>query len=395
MAVPVSALLTPSIEINDPKTPTAVDRTELALSYSVRLPSVDDSLRVEVLVDGVKVAADEARLVDSGGTRAGILHLRIPRRDSTVAAIAYNQNGAGEPAILRVQWRGPGTEPKLNLYVLAIGISDYKDKAFRLRFSAKDAADFVAVAKAQAGGLYEKVDSMELRDSVATRAAILDGLDWINSVVRNTNDVAMIFLSGYGITTPDQRYRFLPYDYDSDRIAGTTISDNELQDSMTRIGGKKVFFLDTSFSGAVLGGRTTSTQPTVDISGVPANGRTPPTRPIVESSGVVQSGRTQIEQADVDRFANELKAAENGIVVFVSSTGKELSRETVANGAFSLAVIEGLRGAAARPQSPVVTVSDLQGYVSRRVRELTDGNQRPMLAMPKTVSDYPISARLR
>ena len=41
--------------------------------------------------------------------------------------------------------------------MLAIGISDYDDKNVKLRFAAKDAADFVALAKAQEGGLYEKV----------------------------------------------------------------------------------------------------------------------------------------------------------------------------------------------------------------------------------------------
>ena len=53
---------------------------------------------------------------------------------------------------------------------------------------------------------------------------MLDELDWIKRAVTNTNDVALIFLSGHGITTPDQQYRFLPYDYDPDRIERTTIS---------------------------------------------------------------------------------------------------------------------------------------------------------------------------
>ena len=84
-------------------------------------------------------------------------------------------------------------------------------------------------------------------------------------------------------------------------------------------------------------------------------------------------------------------------MVFTSSTGNELSRELddKKNGAFTLAVVEGLRGAAARPQVPVIMISDLQGYVSRRVRDLTNGNQKPMMAMPKTVEDYPISMRLQ
>jgi WD40 repeat protein len=363
-AVPVSSLLTPVIEIDDPKDPAREDRTDVQLGYSVRLPSPSDTLRVETQVDGVKIAADDHRLVDKGDARAGILHIKIPRRDSKVSVIAYNDHGASVPASVHVQWTGAGTEPKLTLYVLAIGVSNYKDPKVDLHFAAKDANDFVALAKAQAGGLYDKVifspGHESLRDADATRDAILDGLDWIIHAVTDTNDVAMVFLAGHGMKTPDQHYRFLPFDYDDNHKERTTISDSELKDYLTKIGGKKIFFFDTCYAGAVMGTRGTDVQP------------------------------------DVDKFANELKAAENGIVVFTSSSGNELSQEKDEwnNGAFTKALVEGLHGAAARPQVPVVMISDLQGYVSRRVKELTSGNQRPMMAMPKTVEDFPIAQRL-
>lgn len=107
-------------------------------------------------------------------------------------------------------------------------------------------------------------------------------------------------------------------------------------------------------------------------------------------------GKGPDTRPNVDKFANELKAAENGIVVFTSSTGNELSQEKDEwnNGAFTKALVEGMRGAAARSEVPVIMISDLQGYVSRRVKELTSGNQRPMMAMPKTVEDFPIAQRL-
>ena len=364
-AAPVSSLLTPVVHIHDPKDPALKDRTDLQLTYSVQLPSADDTLRVEALIDGVKVAAEERRLVDKGDTRAGILYLAIPRRNSIVSVIAYNDNGASVPASVHVQWTGAATEPKLTLYVLAIGIGKYKDKTVRpLSFGAKDADDFVNLAKAQAGGLYEKVipypEHESLRDEDATRDAILYGLEWIMGAVTNTNDVAMVFLSGHGITTPDQHYRFLPYDYDAKRPISTTVSDPALQDYLTKVGGKKIFFFDTCYSGNVLGGKAMDSLP------------------------------------NVDKFANELKASENGIIVFASSTGNQLSleREEWNNGAFTKAIVEGMRGAAARPDLPAISISDLQGYVSRRVRELTDGKQSPVMAMPKTVEDYWIARRL-
>jgi hypothetical protein len=99
-------------------------------------------------------------------------------------------------------------------------------------------------------------------------------------------------------------------------------------------------------------------------------------------------------QPDIDKFANELRAAENGVVVFASSTGNQLSQEDDMgkNGAFTEAVVEGLVGRAARPQAHAISISDLHGYVSRRVHDITKGIQSPTLAIPKTVEDFWIAA---
>jgi hypothetical protein len=53
-----------------------------------------------------------------------------------------------------------------------------------------------------------------------------------------------------------------------------------------------------------------------------------------------------------------------------------------------------MRGAAARPGLAAISITDLKGYVSRRVKELTGGNQSPVMTMPKTVEDYWIAERL-
>jgi hypothetical protein len=66
----------------------------------VRSPSADDSLRVEARIDGVRFPADDDRLVDKGDSRAGSLHLVIPRRNATLSVIAYNGHGASVPALV-------------------------------------------------------------------------------------------------------------------------------------------------------------------------------------------------------------------------------------------------------------------------------------------------------
>jgi uncharacterized caspase-like protein len=192
-----------------------------------------------------------------------------------------------------------------------------------------------------------------------THDAVLDGLDWIRNEPTN-KDVAMVFISGHGAVTPDQVYRFLPYDYDSTKIERTTVRSLEFQDFLSKIGGKVLVFLDTCYSGDVFHGGKAS------------------------------------RDASLDKFANELATAENGIVVFTSSTGNQLSWEDPkwGNGAFTLALVEGLGGKADTRSTGVVRVSGLEEYVYDRVKDLTHGQQKPMVAKPKMVENFPIVAVL-
>ena len=130
------------------------------------------------------------------------------------------------------------------------------------------------------------------------------------------------------------------------------------QDFLSKVGGKVLVFLDTCYSGDVLRG-----------------------------------GRAPL-QASLDKFANELAAAENGAVVFASSTGNQFSWEDPVwgNGAFTKALVEGLEGKADTRKTGVVRIAALEDYVYDRVKDLTEGKQKPMVAKPKMVENFAIVA---
>jgi uncharacterized caspase-like protein len=88
----------------------------------------------------------------------------------------------------------------------------------------------------------------------------------------------------------------------------------------------------------------------------------------------------------VIRFANDLAKAENGLVTFASTQGTE--RAEWGHGAFSLALIEGLSGKADLLHKGAITVSALDYYIAERVKELTNGGQRPVMSRPSTVPDF-------
>jgi uncharacterized caspase-like protein len=98
---------------------------------------------------------------------------------------------------------------------------------------------------------------------------------------------------------------------------------------------------------------------------------------------------------DIVGVVNELSSAENGAVVFAASTGNQYSLENAAwnNGAFTLAVVEGIGGRADYTGKGRITINMLDLYISERVKELTKGQQTPTTAKPNTVPDFPIALK--
>ena len=106
------------------------------------------------------------------------------------------------------------------------------------------------------------------------------------------------------------------------------------------------------------------------------------------------AGRRDLPR-DLSGVVNELASTENGVVVFSSSTGRQFSYEDPAwrNGAFTLALVEGLNGAAAAPDGNRITHKMLDYYVSDRVKRLTDGRQTPVTQAPGGVPDFPVALK--
>jgi uncharacterized caspase-like protein len=92
---------------------------------------------------------------------------------------------------------------------------------------------------------------------------------------------------------------------------------------------------------------------------------------------------------------NDLSSAENGVVIFASSTGEQVSCENPAwaNGAFTEALVDGFRGEAALTNRDYITVGMLNVFVSERVQDLTGGEQTPTSAIPHLISDFHLALR--
>ncbi|HEY2092961.1 MAG TPA: caspase family protein [Thermoanaerobaculia bacterium] len=351
----IARLAPPVVEIMSPDDGMNVTSRDIALFYDIRVPSGEPLTSVRVLVNGRPVPAKTAG--DSRNALEGELTISIPPEDVEVTLIAANRFSASDPATRRFYWAGPkvAEATKSALYVLAIGVGRFADAdaAPALNFAGRDAQAFTAVLRPQKGLLYATIEAKTLSDRQATREAVQQAFDWLRAKPLNASDTVIVFIAGHGATTGGQYY-FLPYDADARNLAATAISGSAIEEAIGAVPARAMLFLDTCHAGTVFGGRLAG---------------------------------------DLNGAINRFSSPEQGIVVFAASTGTQSSQENEVwgNGAFTKAVVEGLRGRAGRGEGQEITVAALESYVSQRVRQLTGGQQTPTTAKPRTVPDYPIA----
>ena len=355
----VAQLLPPVVSITGPQDGAKVSDNIVTIRYTIRSPEDAPATSVRVLVDGRPVATERGVKVVPKDSAEQRVTVAIPERDCEVSVIAENRHSTSVPATVRLTWAGKKQEeftvqPKL--YVLAVGVSAYRDKGLTLKYAAKDARDFAAAVEKQKGGMYRDVVTKILADETATKEDIMDGLDWLQKEV-TARDIGIIFIAGHGVNDPTGNYFYLPQNADTEKLKRTGVAFNDIKSTLASLAGKAVLFVDTCHSGNVMGTRR----------------------------GV----------ADINAVVNELASSENGAVVFASSTGKQYSLEDDkwGNGAFTKALVEGLSGKADYSGKGKITINMLDLYLSERVKELTKGQQTPTTTKPQTIQDFPLAVK--
>lgn len=351
--------LPPVVTILDPADGTEVATPSVKVRVNVRSPSGKPVTRVWARVDGrliesripVLVSADSTQAQDPSQNFERSLEVPLPPRDCIVEVMAEVAGQISTPAQVTLKGKVPAAPVPQRLLALVVGISEYAKAEYKLNFADDDARAFATLLREKKGKPFDAVEVRELVDQEATREALLRGLQWLSESV-GFEDTAVVFVAGHAINTSE--YFFLPYDADTARPLVTLLSQDQLQEILTRLRGRVLLFLDTCRAGSVFGG----------------------------------SEDERRRRADVTALLNSLKYGQ-GLVVFSAAQGRELSQESSAwgHGAFTKALLEALQGAADAKGDPdgEITITELEGYLTKRVRELTDGAQTPIQTRPSGV----------
>jgi WD40 repeat protein len=328
------------------------------VDVEVKVHSLTDP-RQQVLtarLDGrpVNVVLKHVRTLAGGETLAE-LSIELVSAGGRLQIAAQGPNGVSMPLEFDVRSSAAALRerPRPSLYVAAVGISRYANPVINLQQAAKDARDFARSLERQQGAFYEAVHTRVLTDEGATRAAVLDALNWLRTQP-GPNDIAVLFFAGHGVVDAADTYYFLPYDMRESQLQRSAVSETQLRNALAAVKGRTLFFVDTCYASRAIG---------------------------------------KMDRRDTVRLANGLSQSEMGVIVFSGSAPRQESLESAAwgNGAFTKALLDGLGGLADGRRVGFVTHVGLDGYVARSVRALTAGRQTPVTVMPQGIADYPIA----
>ena len=351
----------PIVIITSPNQGSSFNTGTVTLHYLLKTPDRSPVTTVRALIDGRPM--EGARGLNVVAASDKNVELNLPARDCTVSLIAENENGSSEEASIKLLWKGAAAQDELvnkpNLYVLAVGVSAYQKPEYQLSYAAKDARDLATLLN-QGSPLYQSVQIKVLTDADASRDNILKGLTWMEKKT-SSKDIAVILFSGHGINDANGNYYYLPVEADVNLLPNTCLPFSDIRRTVSDINGKVLFFIDTCHSGNLMASR-----------------------------------RAGSVERDIVGIINELASAENGAIVFASSTGSQVSYEDSAwdNGAFTKALLEGLEGAAVYGNTKgLITVKRLDLYLSDRVNELTSGKQTPTTTTPPNIPDFAVAIK--
>jgi WD40 repeat protein len=237
------------------------------------------------------------------------------------------------------------TNEKPNLYLITIGINQYKNPKYNLNYAQADAESVATLLGQNTLSLFGEVISYPILNDKAIKGNIVYAFEEV-SKKSVEQDVLFVYYAGHGVmsegTVKASEFFMVPYDvtqlYGKDDVLFEKgISAEEIKTYATRINAQKqIFILDACQSAGAL--------------------ETVATRGAVEEKAIAQMARSTgtfwITASGTEQFATEF--------------------EKLGHGVFTYALLEGVKGSADANGDHKLTIRELSTYIENKVPELSE-----------------------
>jgi len=346
----LEAAMPPTVTIEIKQLSSTAETVELKVESSAKAASVEQVEQLSLLVDGRPYGNSQTPATTAAASPAtASWDVKLPAGPHSLAVRADSPHSYGLSPTKTIESDVQPQQPALA--VLAIGIGGYADQALRLSTAAADARTVSEQFETRARSAFAVVRSKVVVDADATRAGLVDALDWLRSTVR-VGDVGVVFISCQAREEADETLRLLSIDATPTQRA-TGISEADLRHALTTVSGNLLVLLDVHAP--------------------------PPTSPQTHP------------HAPADHLLRSLAATDCGAFVLSATSRDEQPRPAAAGqDAFTQAIVEGLAPAADADQDGTRYVHELGEFVTTRVPRMTGDAQHPRFLRPTLVRSFPL-----
>ena len=237
------------------------------------------------------------------------------------------------------------TDEKPTLYLVTVGINNYKNSKYNLNYAEADADGVEQSLKQSSTGIFKDIVIYKIRNEKAIKSNILAALDEVKKKSLE-QDILVVYYAGHGVmsgeSASDSEFFIVPSDVTQlygrdDMLKEKAISASSLKAYAQSINAQKqIFILDACQSAGAL---ETVTQ-----------------RGAAEEKAIAHLARSTgtfwITSTGSDQFASEF--------------------EKLGHGIFTYSLIEGINGKADTNNDKKLTIRELSTYIENKVPELSE-----------------------
>lgn len=319
---------------------------------------------VRIYQNGKVVEFEQRGLVKQSQDKLSRIYtIKLMSGDNTIRALAYSDDLSESNPVNAVLHCAQASGSPPDLYIMAIGIDDYKNIRYKLNHSTDDSRGFVESIRSGAQRVFGSIEIVEIYNEHADKINVIAKLDELASKI-GPDDVFILFYAGHGIALEESDkpefffvLRNVTQMSDISQCSQYGLSGIELREKLKIIQAKKqLLFIDACNSGA-----------------------------FAESFALRGA-------AEENALAKLSKAT--GISVYAATTSEQMASEhqKLGHGIFSYTLIEALSGKAVNLDGQISNYS-LKSYLDFRVPQLSK-QYRGTEQYPTTFSvgqEYPIA----
>ncbi len=300
------------------------------------------------------------------------ISVNLTKGRNKIEVALINSNGAESFRTPLMVNYSPGNTINEKVYFIGIGIDEFADNKYNLKYSAKDIRNLAEKFR-------EKYGNAVIIDTLLNENVTVSNVKALKQKLLQTtvNDKVIISYSGHGMLSGDFDYYLSTYAVNFDKPEENGLSYDALEDLVDNIPArKKLLLIDACHSGEVDKEDLEMLNSTSDtlIKGL---------KPVAyKKQG--QLGLKNSFELMQSLFVNVGKSTGATIISAAAGTEFALENNNLKNGVFTYSILEALN------KYPSMKVNDLRKIVSERVLQLSEGHQKPTSRSETVVVDWDV-----